>query len=184
MQAGIPVIAHELRTAGFPQIRRSLGVSSPRQLPGQPPRQSTRVAHPISTKSKAASLRRSALSSRSRGKGADRHSTLSVLFQQAAWRFRRSFGVWTNPITFQYQASLNSVRIDQRHQTGRRSDAGPQLSSCVSGSAPAAFTSPSEKLVCRSFTLGRCSRTSRANCEKASRSRATTCNSKVPVPLM
>jgi len=55
---------------------------------------------------------------------------------------------------------------------------------CVSGRAPLAFTSPSEKLVCMSFTLGRLSSTSRANNEKLSRSRATTCSSKVPVPLM
>ena len=55
---------------------------------------------------------------------------------------------------------------------------------CASGSAPPALTSPSEKLVCMSFTLGRLSNTSRANCEKLSRSRATTCSSNVPVPLM
>ena len=55
---------------------------------------------------------------------------------------------------------------------------------CASGSAPLALTSPSEKLVCMSFTFGRFSSTSRANCEKLSRSRATTCSSKVPVPLM
>ena len=55
---------------------------------------------------------------------------------------------------------------------------------CDSGRALLAFTSPSEKLVCRSFTLGRLIRYLRANCEKLSRSRDTTCSSKVPAPLM
>jgi len=36
---------------------------------------------------------------------------------------------------------------------------------CISGSAAAAFTSPSEKLVCRSFTCGRCRSVSRENFE-------------------
>jgi hypothetical protein len=50
--------------------------------------------------------------------------------------------------------------------------------------APPALTSPNEKLVCRSFTLGRLISTSRANWLNEFRSRLTTCNSKVPVPLM
>lgn len=53
-----------------------------------------------------------------------------------------------------------------------------------SGSAWLDLISPSEKLVCMSFTLGRFSSVLRANCAKLSRSRATTCSSKVPVPLM
>ena len=46
------------------------------------------------------------------------------------------------------------------------------------------LTSPSEKLVCMSFTLGKFSSTLRVNCEKLSRSLATTCSSNMPLPLM
>jgi hypothetical protein len=60
---------------------------------------------------------------------------------------------------------------------------GP-LRRCASGMAPPALTSPNEKLVCRSFTLGRLISTSRANWLNEFRSRLTTCSSKVPVPLM
>src|SRR3990167_1910261 len=55
---------------------------------------------------------------------------------------------------------------------------------CDNGSAPADLTSPSEKLVCRSFTLGRLISTSRAKRLKWLRSGQTTCSSKVPEPLM
>ncbi|MCY1377907.1 hypothetical protein D9M69_655040 [compost metagenome] len=55
---------------------------------------------------------------------------------------------------------------------------------CDNGSALPDFTSPSEKLVCRSFTLGRLINTSRANWLKWLRSRLTTCSSNVPEPLM
>jgi hypothetical protein len=55
---------------------------------------------------------------------------------------------------------------------------------CPSGQLLPALTSPSEKLVWRSFTFGRLIRTRRANWEKASRSLHTTCSWKVPVPLM
>lgn len=55
---------------------------------------------------------------------------------------------------------------------------------CDNGNATGAFTSPNEKLVCKSFTCGKFNNTSRANWLKLSRSRDTTCNSNVPVPLM
>ena len=59
-----------------------------------------------------------------------------------------------------------------------------KLPQVFKGKAPAALTSPKEKLVCRSFTLGRLINTSRANWLKVFRSLLTTCSSKVPVPLM
>ncbi len=59
-----------------------------------------------------------------------------------------------------------------------------QVDKCLSGQLLLAFTSPSEKLVWMSFTLGRLISTWRANWEKVSRSRETTCSSKVPAPLM
>ena len=46
------------------------------------------------------------------------------------------------------------------------------------------LTSPSEKLVCMSFTFGKFSSTVRVKCEKLSRSLATTCSSNMPLPLM
>ena len=61
------------------------------------------------------------------------------------------------------------------HQLDRR---------CASGSAAPAFTSPSEKLVCRSLTLGSVSSVSRHSLENASRSVAITCSSNVPEPEM
>ena len=59
-----------------------------------------------------------------------------------------------------------------------------KLPQVFKGKAPAALTSPKEKLVCRSLTLGRLINTSRANWLKVFRSLLTTCSSKVPVPLM
>jgi hypothetical protein len=53
-----------------------------------------------------------------------------------------------------------------------------------SGRAPPAFTSPSEKLVWMSFTLGSFSSVLMEKRENASRSVAITCSSKVPVPEM
>ena len=70
-------------------------------------------------------------------------------------------------------------RIDRTRAAPRR-----YFARCPSGSALLAFTSPSEKLVCRSFTFGRFIKCCRAKAEKPFRSCATTCNSKVPVPLM
>lgn len=56
--------------------------------------------------------------------------------------------------------------------------------SWVNGQLELAFTSPSENDVWMSFTFGRLISTCRANWENASRSRETTCSSKVPAPLM
>ena len=61
---------------------------------------------------------------------------------------------------------------------------GLNAAQACKGKAPAALTSPKEKLVCRSFTLGRLISTSRANWLKVFRSLLTTCSSNVPVPLM
>jgi len=63
----------------------------------------------------------------------------------------------------------------------RRAGQGPRW---VSGSAAPAFTSPSEKLVWRSFTCGRFSSVSSEKRENASRSVAITCSSNVPEPEM
>ncbi len=54
----------------------------------------------------------------------------------------------------------------------------------ASGSAAPALTSPSEKLVCRSFTCGKFNSTSSDSFENASRSVAITCSSNVPAPEM
>ena len=86
------------------------------------------------------------------------------------------------PRFFTHHVGVGGQELAVHHAQLKRG--GNDQSKCPKGSALLAFTSPREKLVCRSFTLGRLISTSRANWLKLLRSWLTTCSSKVPVPLM
>ena len=85
------------------------------------------------------------------------------------------------PLAFRCQIGLLCLlyKRKQLSKMGR-----PPHPKCPNGNTPLPFTSPNEKLVCKSFTLGKFISTCRANWLKVLRSRDTTCNSNVPVPLM